>query len=418
MSRAGVLLLLLLGNAIGALAVLPAAAAQPPDQGATATADKATAQPQSPDRPGTRNLSKRIFKGAIVILSSSFMALTAISFLRFRLEKKKTEFSGILRTLGIEEPKSEQGSESTAVMKEYSSWDYGLPVAFATFICLFGFTLVFFGGEFVESSESRTSIVMTGMHLPEEPETRQFRRQSLVALTMAFLGAFAWSAQNIIRRLITADLAPGSYYSAGLRIIFACTVAILLAWFLEDLPGSTYTRGMIPAIAFLSGMVPEEALVFMRSKVKIFSDARTPKADRLSLDMIEGINVFHRVRLEEVGIDNGQNLAEANLVELLLRTPFNPDQLIDWIAQARLYIYFKSELNKLRGVGIRTVFDLMDESWSEEDLERLAEAAQISPLLMTVAHRRIRNDRANASLMEIHSRLGNLQKISSATVRG
>jgi hypothetical protein len=59
--------------------------------------------------------------------------------------------------------------------------------------------------------------------------------------------------------------------------------------------------------------------------------------------MIEGINVFHKVRLGEVGIDNVQNLAEANVIGLLLKTPFNPSQLIDWIAQAKLYLYFKDD---------------------------------------------------------------------------
>src|SRR6266487_5574137 len=82
------------------------------------------------------------------------------------------------------------------------------------------------------------------------------------------------------------------------------------------------------------------------------------RADDLPLEMIEGINIAHKIRLNEIGIDNAQNLAEANLLELLIRTPFKPRLLIDWIGQARLYIYFKNDIVNLRKSGIRTIIDL------------------------------------------------------------
>ena len=68
--------------------------------------------------------------------------------------------------------------------------------------------------------------------------------------------------------------------------------------------------------------------------------------------------LFSKVRLAEVGIDNAQNLAEANIEELILKTPFNPRLLLDWIAQAKLYVTFKDDIDGLRKAGIRTVFDL------------------------------------------------------------
>ena len=71
------------------------------------------------------------------------------------------------------------------------------------------------------------------------------------------------------------------------------------------------------------------------------------------------MNLFHRVRLAEVGIDNAQNLASSNIRELIVRTPFNPLLLFDWIAQSKLYIYAKTNIKALRNASIRTNFDLL-----------------------------------------------------------
>ncbi len=145
-----------------------------------------------------------------------------------------------------------------------------------------------------------------------------------------------WSARDIIRRLISGDLTPSVYYSAGLRMVYAALLSLMLSFLLlAALPISPSDK-LIYVVAFLTGMLP--------------------------LDMIEGINGFHAARLSEVGVDNAQNLAEANLLDLLLRTPFNPGQLIDWIAQAKLYAYFKADIEKLRRVGIRTIFDFRSRS--------------------------------------------------------
>ena len=101
-------------------------------------------------------------------------------------------------------------------------------------------------------------------------------------------------------------------------MIFASLVALVLSWFLKDLPGREHT---LPVIAFLTGMLPEQAVLYLQDKSKIFSNTGAMRSRELPLTMIEGINTFHKVRLGEVAIDNSQNLAEANLIELLLRTP-------------------------------------------------------------------------------------------------
>ena len=93
--------------------------------------------------------------------------------------------------------------------------------------------------------------------------------------------------------------------------------------------------------------------------------------------MIEGMNLFNKVRLSEVGIDNAQNLAEANLEELIRKTPFNPRLLLDWIVQAKLYVIVKGQITNLRKAGIRTVLDFRT-ACEGSDLATLANLSEIS----------------------------------------
>ena len=122
--------------------------------------------------------------------------------------------------------------------------------------------------------------------------------------------------------------------------------------------------------------------------------------------MIEGMNRHHEVRLGEVGIDNAQNLAEANLVELILKTPFGPDQLLDWIAQAHLYVYVKDEVQVLRRYGIRNALDLYEVAADEARPSAIAKDAGLNPLALSTVARRIASDPRVGQLVEFRRRLG------------
>lgn len=348
--------------------------------------------------------STRYFKILLVLLLSSFMIVTAWSFLRFRIRKKEAEYRTLVRVLGITDDEAEFSSR--AISQEYARGDYGLPVAFATAVCLFGFVSLVFGADLVSLADSgKPNMVLTGMFGDQE-EMQRLRWQSQLVLAMAFVGAFVWSAQNIIRRLITGDLTPNAYYSAGLRMVFASLLALMLSFFLEVLPEAGFKRELLPVIAFLTGMMPENALVYLKERIHLFSAGSEEKSHDLPLQMIEGINLFHKVRLGEVGIDNAQNLAEANVIELFLKTPFNPNQLIDWIAQAKLYLCFKSDITKLRKLGIRTIFDVRGLCGAEERIARVSMEAELSAMSLTLLCERLRGDQSVARLQRFHEQLG------------
>jgi len=133
---------------------------------------------------------------------------------------------------------------------------------------------------------------------------------------------------------------------------------------------------MTPVIAFIAGIFPQRALNYMTEYFKFSASKADKKAHELPLDMLEGITVFHKVRLSEMGIDNVQNLVKASLVELILKTPFKPRQLIDWMTQGRLCLQFKSDVKKLQDAGVRTIlgFKIIG------DLDKLDELAEITNL--------------------------------------
>jgi uncharacterized protein with PQ loop repeat len=279
-------------------------------------------------------------------------------------------------------------------------------VAFATLVCIFGFTALLFGEELVRIRPDKANILLTGPYTEKDNlDIENLRWQSMVVLTMAFIGAFLWSAQNIIRRLIAGDLAPNTYYSSALRIIFSATLSLILSFLLEGTPTKKYTKELLPVIAFLTGMLPEQALLYLRERIGIFSERSSGKAHDLPLRMIEGINMFSKIRLAEVGIDNAQNLAEADIVELLLKTPFNPCQLIDWIAQAKLYVYFKEDINRLRAMGIRTVFDLESACGDQDRIAHITDGSGVSSLSLGIVCERISNNQGVTELQEFERKL-------------
>ncbi len=83
-----------------------------------------------------------LIKYLLVMLLSSFMCITALSFFKVRLKKRELDFQNIVQSLGL--PGRGRGLPLT-MTDEYFPADYWLPVGFATLICACGFTHVFFG---------------------------------------------------------------------------------------------------------------------------------------------------------------------------------------------------------------------------------------------------------------------------------
>ena len=351
------------------------------------------------------------FLGIAVL--AGMMPLSVFTFFQIRLNKKEHQLNEFLASIG----ENQQASKlSKSLREEYSRRDYVIPATLATLICILGFHTLFSSYSLIvtgpggETSKLAYNLMLS-QGLPDgtvEPD-RFYRLLSLRSMILGFLGAYIWSLQSIFRRLVTIDLSPAAFYSICVRMVLAAFVALIFHHFAMAVAPTTWTHPparLMPVVAFIIGMFPERGLYYLRDWVfKLIGIRGVAKNFDLPLEMIQGINAFHRIRLGEAGIDNAQNLATGNLFDLILKTPFRPRTLIDWIAQANLYMRFPNDLLKLNKAGIRTIFDLQS-ARGHQQFPKLADDMGIPVAQIEIVCTAVQNDSNLAMLSDTARKVG------------
>ena len=235
----------------------------------------------------------------------------------------------------------------------------------------------------------------------------------IAALKFGFLGSYFFVLQMLVRRYFQDDLKTTAYINSSVRIV---TVALLVAavgmiWplvqpqigsrpengsqpqadsqsqgqllslaFLNG-PGPQYgsqpqvdpkaqpdsqPQGQLLALAFLIGVFPQVGLQILQKMLAFFFQPLIPNLKKqYPLSDLDGLNIWYESRLMEEGIEDMQNLATANLVDVLIRTRVPVDRLVDWVDQAHLYLRISKDKKdnsrqKLRDLGVRSATDLED----------------------------------------------------------
>ena len=162
-------------------------------------------------------------------------------------------------------------------------------------------------------------------------------------LKFAFVGAYIFSIQSLVRRFFQSDLRPSAYASLLVRFVVALSAMLALHQLL-DIPTRTEA-----AIAFVVGIFPTIALQALERAAEQILGAfvQQPTAD-YPLSQIDGLDLWYQARLVEEGIEDMQNLATANLVDVMLHTRVPVDRLIDWVDQAHLYLHLDHAETGLR----------------------------------------------------------------------
>lgn len=179
------------------------------------------------------------------------------------------------------------------------------------------------------------------------------------ALRMGFIGSYVFILQSLVRRYFQFDLKAQAYVSAISRLILVSSLLLALGPWLEQ-----KDRVMVAAISFAIGMFPE--LGFRVIKGLVASVGRVSDEERYPLTELDGINLWHRARFLEEGIEDMQNLTTASIVDLMLNTRMPVHRVIDWMDQSFLYLRVggrrkdRGDRFKLRKLGIRTATDLLD----------------------------------------------------------
>jgi hypothetical protein len=200
------------------------------------------------------------------------------------------------------------------------------------------------------------------------------------APTFAFLGAYFFTLNSVLRGYVRGDLRPKTYAHVATRMVCVAVLAFVLEQ-LARVVGMDVPSAPVLVVAFIAGVVPETILVRLqevargfvlsaRAKRAVEHFARTYESEPLT--QLEGIDIYDRARLLDEGVTNVEALAHHNLVDLLLKTRIPAPRIVDWVDQAILYIHCSADddgdeagpgtrppmLRALRRHGIRTATDL------------------------------------------------------------
>ncbi len=227
---------------------------------------------------------------------------------------------------------------------------------------------------------------------------------------MAFLGAYLWGLQYLVRRYFMNDLIPGLYYLIGLRMFLAVTLALLISNAFSDDLLDGMPAGVWPAAAFLIGTFPQRGLQWLMARLPLFSPRPDPSVRELPLEMIEGVSHYDKMRLEELGIDNCHDLADEDLVPLLLKSPYNARKLINWLLQAKLCVHVGYGVRILREHNIRHITDL--KALGDEDVEMLATQTTLTKEGILRAKKAIEEDKEIELLLNAALRLSQYTHIN------
>jgi hypothetical protein len=251
--------------------------------------------------------------------------------------------------------------------------DYALPI-FLLFLTLFiGFTALLTA--YSQPALFETPSVLLGRLQDQSgSKFKDYQLQTFAVIAMAFFGAYIYAIRRILDRINNGDLYPISLYYYTSRVIVACVAAAVLrhtAHIFGDASNavsgnlSDSAAPLLLLLGFGIGFAPDLFILTMTRKafqaMKIWGSRVEPEGTRptsLPLLMIDDLTREKIDRLNELEIDSAQVLAQQNPFRLLPRVPYDLSLLIDWIAQAQLYVLVKDEiLQKLRAIYIRNVFD-------------------------------------------------------------
>ncbi|GAB4394975.1 MAG: hypothetical protein Tsb0032_25080 [Kiloniellaceae bacterium] len=339
---------------------------------------------------GSEGFSAAIaYRVGVVVVLMLFMPFTAVSFYVVRRDVRRRQLREDCRALGLD-----YEHYYHIYKRETRESHFLYAVCFTSVVTLLGLTAVMLGMEL--GLNEKPNLLLLGAFEPiSDAAVSNYQTGTLLFFGMAFLGAYLWGLQHILHRYYTSDLMPAVYYGLGTRMIFAAIIALMVYHMLPDVAEPAGAEGalassFLPALAFMIGIFPQRALQYLTDRMSSILSPTDATAREVPLELIQGISVNDRLRLAEEGIESCFDLANAEFVQLLFTTPYQPLELIDWQLQARMVLYFGRSAEEMRDQGIRTISDLkrLDDAAAQE----LAERTSTTKAAVAMARARAQED--------------------------
>jgi hypothetical protein len=199
-------------------------------------------------------------------------------------------------------------------------------------------------------------------------------------VAFAFSGVYLFNLGSMVRRLYLSDLTEHVFWGSINRLLLSIGVAFVLASgdLLHQSNSLFFAIGFL-ANAFLQGV--------LQAGLRLGKISRARSED-LPLQLVRGINIWKEYRLEEEGIEEIQNLATADPIDLAVKTHYGLRALIDWIDQAVVIQRLgKEKSDKLWQLGVPV--SAIDFAWQSPEnsghstnSDTLAASLGMEPLFM------------------------------------
>ncbi len=208
---------------------------------------------------------------------------------------------------------------------------------------------------------------------------------SLTAFQFGFAGGYVYFLTHLVRSYFTLDLTPNTFVSASVRMILGSVLALVISF--VGLPGVDWPGGVV-ALSFFIGFFPSRGLLFLEKLVTDRIPGLRRESRETPLRSLRGMSEAHEVRLDREGLDNVENLAQANWLDLYFRTALPIAQLRSWIGEAWLRTHLGDDYEVVRAATgitdaseLQTILEGGPPEWGRlfgpEDGERLGRKMEL-----------------------------------------
>lgn len=150
--------------------------------------------------------------------------------------------------------------------------------------------------------------------------------EAALPLLYAFIGVYLFNLGTMVRRLYLADINANVFWGSVNHLLLSMGLALIIM--------KSPVKSGGPALYFSIGFLTSTILNWVLEGTMKLLTITQPKRDEVPLQMIRGIDIWKQYRLEEEGIEDAQNLATADVVDLAVRTHYSVRTLVDWMDQS------------------------------------------------------------------------------------